>query len=123
MLNFTSASRIYHEFITFNTGLGNRFPICDIHDIKVCPWCLSHGIEEDLKEHHVLFICPSVVTERIHTGITDYMRTRPALSPILLYRDYWTGRMKKSVLMKRIFMAQELKHVFLERMMSCLTGL
>ena len=123
LLRFDAIGKAYHEFMTFDAGLGNRSPIPGLPVIKLCPLCVERGRERKLFEPHVMFACPSVRDVRDRLGIIGFMVNRPSLTTRKLYKDYWTGRISRDEMLDRICIAQEIVHFYLERMMSCLTGL
>ena len=122
-LKMSEMSMIYHEFITYNSGLGNRYPICDIGTIKRCPWCFMRGSDCYLGEPHFLFTCGSINEERASSLVAVFTSSCPALNEELLYKDFWTGRVGDEEMLRRLKAAWELKCVFLERMMCVLAGL
>ena len=120
-LKFNYVSRCYHEFITYNTGLGNRYPIIKDYVIKMCPLCLESGDENKLYEPHILFACNSVSELRETLGLTEFASSRRFLGPDLLYKEYWNHTIGRRQLLSRIHNANQLRSLFMKKMMSCLT--
>ena len=122
-LDMSELSMAYHEFLTYNSGLGNRYPICDAGTIKMCPWCFEKGFDNALSEPHFLFSCQSIDDHRRRSELSAYIGTRPSLNEDKLYKDFWTGRVSDNDMRERVIVAKQLKAVFLETMMGVLTGL
>ena len=116
-------SKTYHEFVTLNSGLGNRHPRPGMDQTKECILCENDGVVNRIDEQHLLFDCIPMEQAREATGIKQFMSQweNRGLNADKLYNLYWTDRnINWSDLRKRIRDAQHMKHIFLEATKSVL---
>ena len=105
-------SRTYHEFLTMNTGLGNRMKLKNRERMRECLLCTDE--DRCLNEVHLLFVCKTFSQERNRNGITDYMEERQGMSLAELYRDFWNEFKNLETLQERVRAAEEMRDQYLE---------
>ena len=109
-------SKVYHEFITFNAGLGNRHPIPNYRRTIYCVLCENDNISCKLNEGHVLFSCEAMKPARMKVGIADFMQEPENNEARIecLYKKYWTSTIDYDLLKERIQAARVMQETYIE---------
>ena len=107
-------SQIYAEFITINTGLGNRAPIKGYRQHKECQLCLSKNVKAKLNEYHVLFDCEQLKEVQKSYKLYDFKAQNITLSSEHLYKKYWQNYSDMKELLTRIKNADKVRTIYLQ---------
>ena len=116
MDNCDPLSKVYHEFITYNAGLGNRHPIPDYVRTKKCVLCVNDGRDKKLNEKHLLFSCEAMTMPRVNSGVEEFKQRKENSGKDIhsLYRSYWCEAETSALLNKRIKAAKKMKDIYIE---------
>ena len=89
-------SKLYAEFRSCNSGLGNRAPRKDGQTFKLCPLCEKIGLSALNNEVHLLFDCPIMETYRNQCEVGRFLqfhrRMQPQISSFKLYAMFLNDR-------------------------------
>ena len=110
MFGYTNESKIFHEFMSMNAGLGNRCALEGRDRMIECPICTA---DTSLNEIHLLMECNALESIRSETGIRNFMNSRSDMSSRELYQDFWHGSKERPTLTKRIKAADEMRAKYL----------
>ena len=114
---FGEKRKTYHEFITYDAGLGNRHPLPGEDTIKLCPLCLNDGKLVSLEEEHVLLECEALEQIRIRNGIRNMITRweKEGNSENDNYKKFWMeANLDDKELTRRIHLAKEIRDIYLE---------
>ena len=75
-INDSKERAIVNRVKAGDAGLGNRRPNHLGLTYKMCPWCVSVGIQVKLDEQHVILECPGAGYARRMTGVMSYLDAR-----------------------------------------------
>ena len=107
--------KTYAEFVTMNTGLGNRAPILGHPQYKICKLCEKKNQTVNINEIHMLFECPWLDEPRTELGIKEFIETQGMTEMKEIYRRFWIPRKSKPEIMKkRIRAATNLRQIYWE---------
>ena len=95
-VNDTASSKLYNEFRTCNTRMGNRGPTKDGRLFKLCPLCKEKGHDFPNNEIHLLIVCPEMTLYRNSCFLGSFIRIHrnlvPSISPAKLYSLFLDDR-------------------------------
>ena len=109
-------SKIYHEFVTYNAGLGNRHPIPNYRRTIHCVLCENNNLTNKLNEEHLLIECEAMEHARERTGIRDFIQETgiEIARKEDIYKLYWTTTQKMQSLKEKIHAARIMKETYIE---------
>ena len=111
LFGYTEQAKTYHEFLSMNTGLGNRKALDGRARMISCELCWSD--DSSLNEIHVLMECTALENSRQETGIRAFIERRGNMTARQLYQDFWHGSKERDTLHNRISAAEEMKVQYL----------
>ena len=117
LFGYRPESKIYHEFMSMNAGLGNRKALDGKERMISCQLC--QDADTSLNEIHVLMQCPALKAVREQTGIANFMEERSHMTARQLYRDFLTGSKQTDTLIRRMKAADLVREDYLAKLGTC----
>ena len=103
-------SKVYHEFITLNAGLGNRTALPKYPKFVTCPICKDP--ESNMNEIHMLLICTELKKEREDLGIQRFIEDRKEMKVARIYQAIWREAETVEELKLRVKAAESMREAF-----------
>ena len=114
--DYDETSKSYAEFVTMNTGLGNRGPVKGFKQHKWCQLCAKRNIKEKLNEHHILFQCPVLKRLQDRYGMTSFKQNSVQLEIGQIYKNFWLEDLPLDVILGRVESADAIKNAYIGAM-------
>ena len=114
--DYDETSKSYAEFVTMNTGLGNRGPVKGFKQHKWCQLCAKRNIKEKLNEHHILFQCPALKRLQDRYGMTSFKQNSVQLEIGQIYKNFWLEDLPLDVILGRVESADAIKNAYIGAM-------
>ena len=107
--------KTYAEFITMNTGLGNRAPMLGHPQYKNCKLCETRNQQVKINEIHMLLECPWLDEPRKEFGIKEFIQKQGLHEMMEIYRRFWIPQqLNPDIMKKRIKAATNLRQIYWE---------
>ena len=113
LTSYNDESKFLAEFMTMNSGLGNRAPIKGYKQHKLCQVCKKAGQNNKLNEIHLLFECAPLQPAHTKYGTKAYRQKYPGESPEKVYKKYWSDYKEEKDLLERIKSADTIRTIYL----------
>jgi len=114
MTSYTDETKFLAEFITMNSGLGNRAPIKGYKQHKLCQVCRKIGQNNKINEIHLLFECGPLQPAHVKYGMKVYKQKFPGVNTDKVYKNYWSDYKDEKELNERIKSADMLRTIYLD---------
>ena len=112
--SYTEEAKILAEFMTMNSGLGNRSPIKGYKQHKLCQVCQKAGQNNRINEIHLLFECVSLKPAHIKYGTQAYKQKNAGTDSQNIYKKYWSDYKDENDLNERIKSADTIRNIYLD---------
>ena len=106
----SSLSKIYHDFLVLNTGLGNRKEVNGEGKILICPLCNDQT--KVFNEVHMLLECRILDKDRDGTSLNDFIKNYEGVNLTSMYSNYWWNWTGLEELYRRIDDAKSIREAF-----------
>ena len=113
---YDETSKTYAEFVTMNSGLGNRGPVKGFKQHKWCQLCEKRNIKEKLNEHHILFKCRALKRLQDRYGMTSFKQSSGQLEVSQIYKKFWLEDLPLDVILGRVESADAIRKAYIGAM-------
>ena len=116
MLSHDVYGKAYHEFMTFDAGLGNRKPLDNEQPLKICVLCRNDGLLRDSGEAHLLFECGAMEGARIKLDMNSLLSEEGLDGDDIhaRYKNFWTENVGRKTIVKKLTFAMEMRDIYLD---------
>ena len=108
--DYDDISKSYAEYVTMNTGLGNRGPVKGFKQHKWCQLCAKRNQKEKLNEHHILFECHSLRRLQDRNGMTSFKQASNYQEVHQIYKSFWLEDLPSSEISGRVESADAIRN-------------